>query len=37
MNKQKRSGTVWTYPCQVDSLKKTKQSSDVDILPVSDG
>lgn len=25
---------AWTYPCQVDSFKKTKQPSDVDILLV---
>ncbi|WP_341301401.1 hypothetical protein MHB44_02195 [Lysinibacillus sp. FSL H8-0500] len=34
---QKYQGLGWTYPCQVDRFKKTKQPSDVDILSVSGG
>lgn len=28
---------TWTYPCQVDSFKKTKQPSGIDILSVPGG
>ncbi|WP_186278720.1 hypothetical protein [Lysinibacillus sp. BW-2-10] len=36
-SKQIEKSSLWTYPCQVDSFKKTKQPSGVDILSVPDG
>lgn len=33
----KKTKTNWSYPCQVDSIKKTKQPSRFDILSELDG